>query len=365
MKNKILFVCDGPSPYKIDFFNLLCKKMDIHIAFIAAKTEVRDKSWFKMERIEFEYTVLTERKCEERIISLSLIEFIKKHKFKEVVITNPTNLVTILAMWYMRMHSISYCISIDGARYSKKTIENAIKKSIFKGSKAFFSPSEVSDEYYIKNGVNQEAIVRYPFTSIYDEEIIPFVTQQEKKEAKALLNIKEKKMVLTIGQIIHRKGLDVLLNACNNLPADVGIYIVGGEPTEELKELMETLNLANINFVPFQEKNVIKTYMKAADIFAFPTREDIWGLVVNEAMSHGLPIITTDHCVAGLEMIQDGRNGYIIPINNSDILNEKMNLVLNDTNLCDNLAKEALSTIRHYTFEKMVEAHCSYFEKEY
>ena len=50
----------------------------------------------------------------------------------------------------------------------------------------------------------------------------------------------------------------------------------------------------------------------ASDLFVLPTREDIWGLVINEAMSFGLPIITTRKCIAGTELITDGENGYLL-----------------------------------------------------
>ena len=50
-------------------------------------------------------------------------------------------------------------------------------------------------------------------------------------------------------------------------------------------------------------------YYQAADMLVFPTREDIWGLVINEAMANGLPTVSTDKCVAALEMIKQGENG--------------------------------------------------------
>ena len=62
-----------------------------------------------------------------------------------------------------------------------------------------------------------------------------------------------------------------------------------------------------------------------ADIFVHPTETDVWGLVINEAMAHGLPIITTDGCVAGLELVKNNDNGFIIPVNNIDIIITRKN----------------------------------------
>ena len=52
-----------------------------------------------------------------------------------------------------------------------------------------------------------------------------------------------------------------------------------------------------------------------ADVFCFANKERIYGgLVINEALAYGLPVITTDKCMAGLEMIENGKNGYIIQL---------------------------------------------------
>ena len=75
------------------------------------------------------------------------------------------------------------------------------------------------------------------------------------------------------------------------------------------------MNLNNVHFIDFKNKDTLKEYYHVADVFVLPTREDIWGLVINEALAYGLPVITTDKCMAGLEMIENGKNGYIIPVN--------------------------------------------------
>ena len=74
------------------------------------------------------------------------------------------------------------------------------------------------------------------------------------------------------------------------------------------------MGLKNINFLEFEKKEVLYKYYKAADLFILPTREDIWGLVINEAMAHGLPVITTKKCVAGMELVIKGVNGEIVEV---------------------------------------------------
>ena len=110
------------------------------------------------------------------------------------------------------------------------------------------------------------------------------------------------------------------------------------------------------------KKEKLVQYYKAADLFALPTREDIWGLVINEAMAYGLPVITTDKCVAGLELVEDGVNGYIIPTEDSEILADRIQKVLQKDTA--QMGARSLEKIRNYTIENMVKAHIQIFEKQ-
>ena len=96
-------------------------------------------------------------------------------------------------------------------------------------------------------------------------------------------------------------------------------------------------------------------YLKASDVFVLPTREDIWGLVINEAMACGLPVVTTNKCNAGLQLVKDGVNGYIVDVDDPDSLADSLNKILAVTD--DSMQKAALDTIREYTIESMVDRH--------
>ena len=167
-------------------------------------------------------------------------------------------------------------------------------------------------------------------------------------------------MILAIGQMIHRKGFDVLMHAAKDLDPDTGIYFVGGEAPEAYWKLREALGLPNVHFLGFQKKDQLAKFYKAADLFVLPTREDIWGLVINEALAYGLPTITTDRCVAGLELIEDGVNGYVVPVEDEKLLAEKIRAVLASD--LEAMGKAALRKVRPYTLENMAKVHAEIFE---
>ena len=155
--------------------------------------------------------------------------------------------------------------------------------------------------------------------------------------------------------MIPRKGFDVLLRAMTQLPSNIGCYIVGGQPAPEYTEMVSNHDMGNVHFVDFLQKCDLENYYKAADIFVLPTREDIWGLVVNEAMAKGLPVVTTNRCIAGLELIKSSLLGEIVPVNDDVLLAKAIMSVIDR---CGTHASHAvLEVIQAYTLEKMAQKH--------
>lgn len=107
-----------------------------------------------------------------------------------------------------------------------------------------------------------------------------------------------------------------------------------------------------IKYLDFMTKEELANVFCAADVFVLPTREDVWGLVVNEAMCYGCPVVTTDKCGAGLQMVEDGVNGYIFESENVSQLKHILQsfLSIEDTKP---LEKAALATAHKYTVEEM------------
>ena len=214
-------------------------------------------------------------------------------------------------------------------------------------------------------GADPDKCYTYRFTSLHETDILKEpVCINEKEELRKKLNITEPKVILGVGQFIHRKGWDMLMKAAVAINRDIGVYIVGGKTPPEYENLKSTLKLNNVHFVDFKVKDELSEYYKAADLFVLPTREDIWGLVINEAMAHGLPVITTDRCIAGLELIEDGESGYIVPSDDAVNLSNRIGSVLSDEKLRDKMSRKSLKKIREYTIEEMVRRHMSVLKRE-
>ena len=361
---RILWISNVPSPYRVAFFSKLGQLCDLTVIFEMQSSKERDLSWKEYSFDGFLGIILNGIEVDvDKTISLSIVKYIKRKEYDHIVISNIASPTGIIASEYMQFMRIPYIIEGDGGTAKNGIgIKEKIKKRIIGAAKGYFSTGKAHDFYYVSYGAEIKNIYRYPFTSIYQKDILKDVVENcEKKRLKNELGIKEDFTVLSIGQFIHRKGFDILIKSCEKIDRNIGVHIIGGKPNTEYLEIVSKLRLNNVYFHEFMLKNEIFRWLKAADIFAFPTREDIWGLVINEAMAVGLPIITTDKCMAGLELIENGSNGYIIPVENITLLAEYINILYKDEILRMILGRNNIKKINEYTLEKMAIRHIEVF----
>ena len=360
---KILFLSNIPSPYRMDFFNELGKKVDLTVVFEAEMHEKLNKSWFTGCQKNFKCIFLKKGTIEEKKINFKIFKYLKKNHYDFVVVTNYAYLTEMLALIYIKFRKIPYLLEVDGGLIREESkIKHLFKKFLISNAPGYISPSESTDEFLIHYGADSKKIYRYNFTSLRNKDILDHPVEKDEKLAiRRKLNIREDKIILSVGQFIHRKGFDVLIDSAKNLSADYGIYIIGGSPIKEYIDLINKYNLKNIHFIGFLNKDELANYYLASDLFAFPTREDIWGLVINEAMAKGLPVITTDKCVAGLELIENNINGFIVPIEDADALCSKIKLITENIDLREKMQENTLEKISQYTIENMTNRHLEIF----
>ena len=240
---------------------------------------------------------------------------------------------------------------------------NNVKRRYISGASTWICTSDKTIDYFKYYGADEKKVFKYPFTSIYEKNVLSEpLYPTEKKEIRARLGIPEEKMIISVGQFIYRKGFDVLLEACKELGGDTGIYLIGGKATDEYAEIVKNNRIQNVHFLDFMSPVELAEYYKAADLFAFPTREDIWGLVVNEAAAYGLPIVTTFDCIAGLEMVSDA-NGKLVPANDTIALKTAIVSVLSDSDNAYKMAKASLAKAKAFTVEKMAKRHDEIIEE--
>jgi glycosyltransferase involved in cell wall biosynthesis len=125
-------------------------------------------------------------------------------------------------------------------------------------------------------------------------------------EMEPAFRVGPKPVLLYVGQLIARKGIEPLLHAVANLQKEgreFSLLLVGsGRDQQDLSRLTEDLNLANVHYRPARESESMPAVYRSADVLIFPTLEDVWGLVANEGILSGLPVLCSRYAGCAHEL---------------------------------------------------------------
>lgn len=356
---KVLYFTNIPSPYRVEFFTELNKHVELTVLFDRNKDKDRNDKWFEENKYEFEYEFIGNFNPKK------VISYIKEG-YDVVVIGGYTQKNCVIAIEYMKIHKIPFYINADGGFiYSNDNIiTKNLKKHFISSAKYYLSSGIGTNKYLSHYGAKEENIHIYPFTSVKEKDILKeTMSYEEKRNKRKEYGFNYDRLFISVGQFIHRKGYDLLIETVNKYKInDCGFIIIGGgEEKENYEELLKEYNITNIHFIDFLKKDELFEHFKFSDIFIFPTREDIWGLVINEAMACGLPIISTKQCLASLELLED-ENLY--DCNDLKRMNDLITKYINyDNKSLEVLSKKMLEKSKKYTIENMAKEHKIIFER--
>lgn len=175
----------------------------------------------------------------------------------------------------------------------------------------------------------------------------------------------KKKIVLTVGRLIQTKHLDELIRLFVRLDQPGWkLVIVGGDAQKqnlmpELLKLIRELGAQGRVELAGTRSDVDRYYQKSR-IFAFTSSSEGFPNVVGEAMSAGLPVVSFD-CVAGpSEMIEDGKNGFLVPVFDYDAFAKRLGRLMEDSELRDRLGIKGRENMRRFSVEVIGEQFYSF-----
>lgn len=369
---KILVSTSLLSPYRVDWLNELGKYEEVTILYLEEENNERNREWLEKKPENCKYKLMKGVSLPKiGKISLDVLRELKRKKYDIIILDGYGYVTQLINIFFLNKKKEMYFINVDGAvpKRNEKQIVRLLKKAFLSKVPYFLCGSYETGNILVGYGSNLKRIIHHPFTSLYKRDIYKDVISfSDKISLRKKLEIKEKYMVISVGRFSYLngygKGYDVLLKAAERLKKlDIGWYIIGGEPTDEFAKMKKEMKLENVHFVDFKKKEELKEYYRAADIFTLMTVGDVWGLVINEAMACGLPVITTDRCVAGVELVENGVNGYIIPVADTQSLVNHVQKILETDGMVEKMGHHSLEKIQDYTIENMVRIHISKFKE--
>ena len=244
--------------------------------------------------------------------------------------------LTVVVAYYARKKNIPYIIQAHGSVLpflQKQRLKNLFDLffgyKILKAASKVIAVSNAEVDQYVKMGVPKEKIVIIPNGIDVDS----FNDLPEKGTFRKQYGISEKYIVLFLGRLHERKGIDFLIKSYAELKReldDVVLVLAGPDDGYRAKAemLINNLNLTNqIKFTGYiDEIDKLAAYVDA-DVLVYPAILEIFGLVPFEAIMCGTPVIVTDDCGCG-DLIKDAKCGYLVKYGDVNDLEKKMKHVI-------------------------------------
>lgn len=305
-KYNIAYITNNIAPFRIDLLDeLATNSSNVDLYYFQEIDKGVNPEYVKRRPQKAHSTNLVHYNIIKRIL--------KVYNHDIVIFDGYSGINKILLMMAMIMIKKEYYISIDGIILKEKKdsfIKLYIKKFLFAHSKGIFSTNKSTDDI-ICSITKNVPVYRHIFTTLYREDI-NYINKIDKELVKKKYEISNnRKTILFVGKFLATKGIRELLNSIE----EKYNYIFVGGTYEELRKYSQKIP-SNVSCIKFLEKREILELMSIVDVFVLPTYTDVWGLVIIEALSCGVPIVTTNKCNAGIEFVKDGINGFIVSIQN-------------------------------------------------
>lgn len=244
----------------------------------------------------------------------------------------------------------------------KIRIKKIILDWFFKHISAFLYIGEENKKFYQYYGVSENKLIFVPYA---------IDNARFMKSSKSLManhqSLRKKigigendNVILFVGKLIDKKRPMDLLKAyyqliTNNqkLITKTHLLFVGdGILRSELEVYVKENNLKNVHFAGFKNQTELPEYYAMADLFVLPSGEgETWGLVVNEAMCFGLPVIVSDRVGCGPDLVRQGENGYIFLIGDISRLADYLKDILDNLKKRKLFGEKSLEIIKKYSYE--------------
>lgn len=351
---KIVVITSNIAPYRLRWCEELSKFYEVEIVYTKDHDYERDDRWLQKSSDSCKIHKLNNPKDLYDPVCFDVIDVIKKNKDALIIFDGYGPKTNLIGLTYCKMKGIETFTNVDGYALGEERsrLKDMIKNFVIsKLCTNFFCSSDSTKKHLIECGANKDNIYVHNFSSICNDQIIDKpLTHKEKMAVRRKLNIDtDKPIVISVGAFIPRKRYEDLIKAIKKVKSDCELYLVGGKATEEYLRLAD--NDPRIHFVDFVLPSEVDEYYLASDLFVLPSQTDVWGLVLNEAMAKGLPVIASDNCVAAKSLI-DG-NGIEYRTGNVDQLIEAIDVCLDKDNN-KRMSLRSLEIIKDFTIENMV-----------
>lgn len=359
MACRIAFVTEYCPPYRTGFYERFDERFNSHVFFCATK-----ESWRAFG--QFDYSELTSVQLRDRYrVAPSLWVRLIRYD-PDVVIGGPVEGYAGQAAYLYAKATRKPFVLWTGAWHlphtTLRTVSFPLVKRAYLGADAVAVYGPHIRDYVTDLGVDPD-VVEIAWNTV-DLDRFSTANEERIQSLQREYNINPSDdVILYVGRLVKEKGIDYLLEGYKHVRSQLSnrthLLIVGdGDRRKQLEASAH--GIEDVHFTGYVENTDLPNYYHLSTVFVLPSiTTDIfrepWGLVVNEAMSAGLPILTSSSVgAANGGLVEYGENGYIVPERNPTAIADRLEAIL-EAHDPEVMGAKSQRIISDFTFDRMVD----------
>lgn len=341
-------VTNIPAPYRLPVYERLAAEPDIDLCAFFCSSREPDREW-DLDESQFQHVFLHARfiTLRDRFIHANPDVWPRLRAFApDVVITTGFNPTHLLGYMYALLHRARHVAMTDGTYQSEgklSLLHRWVRQIVYAGTHAFIGASDGSFELYRSYGIDSSSIFK---SHLCANNPAFFNTAPVDKRFDFIF----------CGRFVGLKNplfaIEVARHASRRIGRRVSVLFVGSGEMEAEVRAAATLAAREVEcvFNGFARQSELPQLYASARIMLFPTQWDTWGVVANEACAAGLPVLISPMAGAAGELILDGKNGFVLPLDIEPWADAAVRL-LSDTALYASMSERSRLLVQEYSFD--------------
>ena len=337
-----------PAPYRIPVYEAVAQKLGDNFLVIFSARKEPNRSW-SLGELKFNHLFL-KKNIKEKADGFNFVhnnlDVVKQlRKFSpDVVITTGFNPTHLYAWLYAKIFGKKHIPMTDGTLDSERHLSflhKAIRKTVFATSQAFIGASINSFKLYKSYKIDENKLFQ-SYLCVDNKRFYNDKTFDDRTyDLMYSGHLAEHKLPFLFANIVEKIS--------KNIP-DIKILILGEGPLKQ--KFFEKLDKSGVNYhyAGFVSQAELPNYYGNSKLFLFTTKGDAWGVVVNEALASGTPVLTTSDAGVVGDLLIHGKNGYVLEAD-SIIWTHKVMDVLNNPKLWQQLSDNAKESVKKFNFK--------------
>lgn len=366
MKRRLVILTEIISPYRIPLFNALAQdpSVDLHVIFLA-ETDANLRQWrVYKEEIRFSHQVLPSwRKRWGKynvLLNRGVGRALTAASPEAILCGGYSYMASWQALFWARSRTVPFLLwsesNLQDRRRGHPPVE-FLKAEFLSRCDGFVVPGRSAGGYLRVHKIREDLIFTAP--NAVDNTVFANAAATVRQNPSANrddLGL-PRRYFLFVGRLVKDKGVFELLAAYARLSEqvrqEVGLVFVGdGVCRSQLRARAGSISPGMIRFIGFAQREQLGAYYSLADMLILPTHSDPWGLVVNEAMACGLPIVLSRVAGCAADLVKENWNGLLIPPTDVSALATAMESLASRPDFCAMMGANSVQHISNYSPEE-------------